>query len=71
MDTFKIRVYGMQELAQLYFPHNAPRSASNQLKKWMNKAMLKEKLRECDYRDGQKILTPRQVGIIIEHIGEP
>ena len=33
MDNFVIRAYGLQELAQLYFPGNTPPSASAQLKK--------------------------------------
>lgn len=28
-------------------------------------------LTEADYNSGQKLLTPRQVGVIMEYLGEP
>lgn len=71
MDNFNVRAYGLQELALLYFPFNTPRSASNQLKRWMLKEKLLRRLEEAGYASGQKILTPRQVGIIVDHVGEP
>lgn len=63
--------YGMQELAQLYFPHNTPASATTQLKRWMNKPALMLKLQAANYLKGQRILTPRQVDIIVDHLGDP
>lgn len=71
MGNFTIRAYGLQELAQLYFPNSTPQSASNQLKKWMNKEKLLVKLATAGYEAGQKILTPRQVEVIAGHVGEP
>ena len=71
MSDFKIRAYGLQELAMLYFPNNTPQSASNQLKRWMGKAPLLRELLAAGYESGQKILTPRQVGLIVGHVGEP
>ncbi len=71
MDNFKIRAYGLQELAMLYFPNSTPQSASNQLKKWMKKEPLQAKLLDAGYTSGQKILTPRQVEVIVGHVGEP
>ncbi len=71
MDKFKIRAYGLQELAMLYFPNSTPQSASNQLKKWMKKEPLFAKLLNARYTSGQKILTPRQVEVITGHVGEP
>ena len=71
MANFTIRAYGLQELAQLYFPHNTPQLASNQLKRWMKKTQLMAKLTAAGYESGQKILTPLQVRIITEHVGEP
>lgn len=71
MSGFKTHAYGLQELAILYFPNSTPQSASNQLKKWMNKEKLLAKLINAGYEPGQKILTPRQVELIVEHVGEP
>jgi hypothetical protein len=71
MGTFTARAYGLQELAQLYFPFNTPQSAAAQLRKWIKVKALADKLTTADYRPGQKILTPRQVSIIVDHVGEP
>lgn len=71
MGESDIHACGLQELALLYFPNNTPQSATNQLKKWMKKETLYTQLREAGYESGQKILTPRQVRIIIGFVGEP
>lgn len=72
MMSFTLKSYGMQELAILYFPNASPQSASIQLKKWITKSLpLQDKLTEADYTPGQKILTPKQVSILISHLGEP
>lgn len=71
MSDFKIHAYGLQELAMLYFPNSTPQAASNQLKKWMSKEKLLVKLEDAGYSPGQKILTPRQVKAIADHVGEP
>jgi len=68
---FVIRAYGVQELAQLYFPNIAPSSASAQLRKWISHPALYCQLAAAGYLRGQKILTPRQVEIIVRHVGEP
>ena len=69
---FKIKSYGYGELAMLYFPNSNKRSASTQLGRWVshNKS-LKNQLRLAGFTRGQKILTPIQVGIIIQKLGEP
>lgn len=69
---FKIRAYGLQELGLRYFPNSAPASASVQLKRWINldKSLLR-KITEAGYHTGQRLLTPRQVQIITEHLGPP
>lgn len=69
--SFRIHAYGLQELALFYFPHSTPQGASNQLKRWMRKEPLRTLLQEACYEPGQKILTPRQVAVIVRHVGEP
>lgn len=72
MEVFTIRAYGIQELALLYFPFSAPASASCQLKRWINlNTALYNDIIKAGYRTGQRILTPRQVGIITTHLGPP
>ena len=71
-NPFKIKAYGVGELASLYFPDIEKRSASNQFRKWIVKSKtLKSKLTNADWKEGQKLLTPKQVGILIEFLGEP
>lgn len=69
---FKIRSYGYCELAMLYFPKSTKKSASNQLRRWIKiNEDLKNQLKISGYKPGNKILTPKQVGIIISEIGLP
>jgi len=70
--NFSIKCYGLQELALFYFPLSSPAAASCQFKKWINRSQqLKDNLTEAGYTNGQKLLTPRQVKLIVDHVGEP
>ena len=71
-EQFKIRSYGYGELALLYFPNSTKKSASVQLRRWIiyNKK-LENDLYETGFRPGQRILTPKQVQILIKILGEP
>lgn len=70
--SFKIRSYGFGELAQLYLPDIHPKSASNQLRHWFQlNTNLTASLKLNGYRKGNRILTPNQVKIIVEFLGEP
>lgn len=72
MNAFKVKSYGLAELACIYLPTLNKRSASNQLRNWINKnENLKKSLSEAGVQTRQKIFTPKQVQIIIEHLGEP
>lgn len=68
----KNRIYGHQELAQLYFPYVLPKSASSQLTRWIERdEELSEALRRAGHRKRTRLYTPLQVSILIEHLGEP
>lgn len=70
--AFEIRAYGLQELAMRYFPYNTPKSASQQLKRWIHRSpSLMAALHEAGYTEGQRVLTPRQVRIIVAHLDPP
>ena len=71
-STFKLRSYGYSELAQLYFPHITKKSASVQLRRWLilNKK-LNASLEETGFVSGQKLLTPKQVGLVLAFLVEP
>lgn len=69
---FRIKAYGLQELGQMYFPNSTPRSASSQLKKWINhNTRLLSELIDAGYYNGQRILTPKQVRIIVKYLDPP
>lgn len=72
MVEFKIKSYGVAELATMYFPNLTQQSASNQFRIWLNKNItLKSELNRFGYKKNQKIYTPKQVGIIINYLGIP
>jgi hypothetical protein len=72
VETFKIRSYGFQELAQLYLPNIQPRSASARLKAWIKRNKnLSDKLDQVGFVKGCRVLTPEMVKEIVEVIGEP
>lgn len=68
----KKRIYGHQELAQLYFPDVLPKSASSQLTRWIARDEdLSEALHRAGHRKRTRLYTPLQVDILFEHLGEP
>jgi hypothetical protein len=71
-ESFKVRAYGFCELAQLYFPNITKKSASWQLRIWIvTSESLSEKLKAVGYVKGRKLLTPLQVGLIVDEFGQP
>ena len=71
-QIFTIRTYGFGELAQMYFPAVSPKTASTNLNNWIKSApALKSALCETGRRPGCKILSPAQVRLIVEVLGEP
>lgn len=71
-QPFKIRTYGYGELALLYFPNSTKKSASVQLRRWIvYNVNLTERLKINGFKKGQRVLTPKQVNMIILYLGEP
>ncbi len=68
----RMRPYTKQELARLYFPDTPSHTAVNRLMRWINRCTpLREALREANYRDRNRLFTPRQTTLICQHLGEP
>ncbi len=68
----KHKIYGHTELALLYFKNVQPKSASTQLARWLRRdEELWEELILAGYRKGQRVFTPLQLEIIIDHLGDP
>ena len=66
------RVWGYQELALLYFPGSKPECDSVQLRRWIKlSSELTSRLRDCGWKPGRKVLTPKQVACIVDHLGVP
>ncbi len=71
-DLFEIKAYSKRELALLYFPGIEPESATRQLQLWIDRCSeLRKGLEELYYIRRQRILTPKQVSLIVEYFGEP
>jgi len=69
---FIIRAYTKKELALMYFPDSAPRTAVNHLMVWIrNCKQLWNELQKTGYQTNSKAFTPRQVKAIVEQLGEP
>lgn len=66
------RMLGHTELAILYFPYMLPKSASTRLGVLIARDEdLLADLKKAGYMKGQHIFTPRQVTIVLDHLGEP
>lgn len=71
-EKFKIKSYGYGELALLYFPNSKKKSASVQFRRWIRiNQLLQKELSKNGYKQGQKLLTPKQVEIFVNIFGEP
>jgi len=73
MEDFKIRSYSKKELALCYFPTSEnPHSAVNHLMAWINRCTpLREALEQQGYQKTAKWFSPKEVRMIIDHLGEP
>jgi hypothetical protein len=67
-----MKSYSKSELAQAYAPNIAPASARNRLAAWIrHNRDLYSALLEAGYKPKQQMLTPRQVELIFQYLGEP
>lgn len=71
-ESFKIRTYSFNELALIYFPYATRENATRQLRKWItSNKTLETKLQELGFKNRIKLLTPAQVKLVVEMLGEP
>ena len=73
MEDFKIRAYSKAELALFYFPTaQNPHSAVNRLMSWIKRYPgLEDRLLSQGYRKTSKFFSSKEVGFIVECLGEP
>lgn len=66
------RAYGVTEFAQLYFPGYKPVVAYKRMWEWIQSSRgLRTKLEDAGWVKFQKLYTPKQVSILVDHLGEP
>ena len=73
MESFKIKTYGKSELALLYFPEAQSKTGALQnLNYWISRnEKLTCELNNCGAPAKAKFFTPREVMLIVEHLGVP
>ncbi len=70
--SFEIRSYGVGELAALYNPNVHPSTAVRTLRQWIDRYPgLRARLVASGMRPRTRIITPAQVRMIVEALGEP
>ena len=71
-ELFQQKTFGWQELAILYAQGLTPHSASRRLTRWViiNKELY-DRLIRSGWIKGARILSPLQVAIIVDFLGEP
>lgn len=68
----EIKTYTKKELALMYSPYATPAVASNKLARWIKRCLpLFKELQACHYHVSDKTLTPKQVALIVQYLGEP
>jgi len=61
-----------KELAIAYFPELHPQVASRRLSLWIERdEELAAELKTAGYQRGQRLFTPKQIDILVDHLGEP
>lgn len=72
MNDFPLRAYTKKELALLYFPYSAPRTAVNHLMSWIRRnEPLWQRLAEMGYNTHSKGFTPREMEAVVAFLGAP
>ena len=72
-DDFEIRTYGKSELALKYFPNSETTAgALSNLNYWIsgNRKLVKA-LKACGMPTKSKSFTPKEVALIVKHLGDP
>jgi len=71
-EPFRIRCYSKTELALLYTPNRKKEHVWRMMHNWILRCKpLNKALKESGLTPSTRILSPRQVQLIVEHLGEP
>lgn len=71
-EIFRIKAYGWQELAVIYSPEITAAAAARRLIRWVEyHPHLKQELIRHGWKKANRVLSPMQVQIIVNYLGEP
>lgn len=71
-NQFVVRTYLKVELAKLYNPHMSDEGALRKMRRWINhQPELRKQMRALQISPSDRQYTPRQVRLIVQHLGEP
>ena len=71
-DNFTLRSYTKAELAHLYNPGMTYECALHTFRRWLNRVPeLYVELKRNGYQPQKHVLSPKQVKIIVQYLGEP
>ena len=71
-QSFVCKSYSKRELAQLYFPYNAPTTAVKKFNVWLQVSPgFWSRLQEAGVDLCTRYYTAMQVQLIVNHLGEP
>lgn len=71
-NDFIVKTYKKSDLAHLYNPDTSIVTALQLLKKWIRaNGALSRELEMTGLKSTAKLYTPKQVGLIVEYLGEP
>jgi hypothetical protein len=70
--AFQAHTMSVRELAQQYFPSITPKSAATALREWIfSDQLLMQQLSENGFEKSKRVLSPKQVALIVERLGNP
>jgi len=71
-EPFRIKSYTWKELAGLYSPDITVGAAVKRLTRWVeHHPLLGDELAGHGWKKADRILSPRQVEVVVRHLGEP
>lgn len=71
-DFFRVRAYSKAELAALYNPNECITVSLQILSRWIRKnPTLMKELAEINYNKFRRGFTPKEVELIVKHLGTP
>lgn len=69
---FRVKSYSKMEMARMYNPMLCDRTAQRTLLNWIaHNTSLTACLKKLGFKNTDRMFTPKQVGALVEYLGEP